>query len=411
MCIKIGATLAVTTLAACTSTAGSGATPSRAPTPSPTSPARTSAQPVTSRPAHPSASAHASRRHTAVPTSTAQQVFAAMSERERVGQLLMVDCPTTGVSAATTEAIARDHVGSVILDGTSYAGLQATRAVTARLRSLAPRGVGLLVATDQEGGQVQRLQGPGFTRIVSAVAQGAITPGTLRGYAQGWGAQLRTAGVNVNLAPVLDTVPAGVGSNPPIGDLDREYGHTPRAVREHGLAVARGMTDAGVDVTVKHFPGLGRVSGNTDTSSGVTDTVTTRDGPYLAPFRAAVRAGVPFVMMSTAIYSAIDPGSPAAFSHPIVTGLLRGELGFRGLVISDDLGVARQVGGYSVGQRAVDFVAAGGDVVLTVDATQAGAMTAALLRRADNDTSFRRQVDAAALLVLQDKQRHGLLGG
>lgn len=333
-----------------------------------------------------------------------------MSERQRVGQLLMVDCPTTGVTSATTTAITSYAVGSVILDGTSYAGVQATRAVTDRLQALAPHRAGLFIATDQEGGLVQRLQGPGFTRIVSAVDQGGIAPGTLQGYAFGWGQQLRQAGVNVNLAPVLDTVPAGGGPNPPIGDLDRQYGSTPSAVSAHGLAVLRGMAAAGVDATVKHFPGLGRVSGNTDTTSRVTDTVTTRDDADLAPFRAAIAAGAPLVMMSTAIYARIDPGTPAAFSPTIVTGMLRGDLGYRGLIISDDLGAAAQVAGYSAGQRAVAFVRAGGDIVLTVDATQAAPMTAALLQQADTDAAFKRQVDAAALLVLRAKQVRGLLG-
>jgi beta-N-acetylhexosaminidase len=162
-------------------------------------------------------------------------------------------------------------------------------------------------------------------------------------------------------------------------------------------------------VTVKHFPGLGRVSGNTDTSDRVTDTVTTRDDRYLEPFRAAVKAGVPFVMMSTAIYARIDRRTPAAFSPTIVTGMLRGDLGYRGLIISDDVGSAAQVAGYSIGGRAVAFVAAGGDVVLTVDANQAGQMTGALLQKAKADPAFRKKVDAAALLVLQKKQARGLL--
>jgi beta-N-acetylhexosaminidase len=332
-----------------------------------------------------------------------------MSERQRIGQLLMVDCSTRGVSAATAQAITKYHVGSVILDGTSSAGVQAIASLASRLHSLAPRAVGLFIATDQEGGLVQRLQGPGFTRIVSALQQGGIAPATLQGYAKGWGAQLRRAGVNVNLAPVLDTVPAGFGANPPIGDLDREYGHTTSVVSAHGSAVLRGMTAAGVDTTIKHFPGLGRVHGNTDTTRGVTDTVTTRHDPYLAPFRAGIAAGTPFVMMSTAIYSRIAAGTPAAFSHTIVTGMLRGDLGFRGLIISDDLGAAKQVSGYSIGQRAVKFVEAGGDVVLTVDASQASTMTAALLAKARNDPAFKKQVDAAALLVLKKKQARGLL--
>ncbi len=333
-----------------------------------------------------------------------------MSERARVGQLLMVDCPTSGVTEATRVALRDDQVGAVILDGTSQAGLTAIQGVTRRLRAAAPgRGPGLFIATDQEGGIVQRLQGPGFAPVPSAVVQGGLAPATLQRRARTWGAELRSAGVNLNLAPVLDTVPAGGGSNPPIGDLDREYGHTPAAVAAHGLAYARGMAAAGVDVTVKHFPGLGRVAGNTDVAFGVTDSVTSRDDPYLAPFRDAVRAGVPFVMMSTAIYARLDPGVPAAFSHAIVTGLLRRQLGFRGVVISDDVGAAEQVAGYSPGQRAIDFVEAGGDMVLTVDASLAGPMTTALLHQAKQSKAFKRLVDAAALRVLAAKQSRGLL--
>jgi beta-N-acetylhexosaminidase len=400
-------------LTACT-TSGQGTTtdpPStdRLPSSTSTAPTVTSAAPTTTRP-----SSTSPARSTTIkpppPTSDAQHVLAAMTLRDRVGQLLMVDCSTTGVSSATSSAITQYRVGSVILDGTSYAGVQETRAVTDELRGLAPRRAELFIATDQEGGIVQRLQGPGFTRIVSAVNQGNIGPAALQGYARGWGAQLRQAGVNVNLAPVLDTVPAGFGPNPPIGDLDRQYGSTPAAVSAHGLAVVRGMTSAGIDVTVKHFPGLGRVSGNTDTTGGVRDTVTTRDDAYLAPFRAAINAGVPFVMMSTAIYSRIDPGVPAAFSRPIVTGLLRGDLGFHGVIISDDIGAAAQVANYSPGERAVAFVAAGGDMVLTVNANQAAEMTSALVQRARSSTAFRRLVDAAALRVLQAKQARGLLG-
>lgn len=341
--------------------------------------------------------------------TSAETVLRGMTLREEIGQLLMVDCPTTEVADATVTAIQRYHVGSVILDGTSTAGLDATRAVTRRLAGLAPPGVGLFISTDQEGGIVQRLQGPGFTAIPSAVAQGQVAPSVLRSRTRVWAGQLRAAGVNVDLAPVLDTVPAGSGPNPPIGDLDREYGSTPSAVAAHGLAVARALADAGVDATVKHFPGLGRVSGNTDLTSGVRDTVTTRDDPYLAPFRAAVAAGVPFVMISTAIYTRIDPTQPAAFSSTVITGMLRQDLGFQGVVISDDVGAAAQVRYLSPGQRAVAFVAAGGDVVLTVDASQAAQMSAALLARASTDRSFRAQVDAAALRVLQAKQARGLL--
>jgi beta-N-acetylhexosaminidase len=332
-----------------------------------------------------------------------------MDLAQRVGQLLMVDCPSTEVASATVTAIRRHHVGAVILDGTTTEGVAGVAQVTGRLHRLAPPRVGLLIATDQEGGEVQRLQGSGFSTIPSAVDQGRMDPAALQREARGWGDQLRRAGVDVDLAPVLDTVPPHFGSNPPIGDLDREYGHRPVVVTRHGLAYLDGIRAAGVQPVAKHFPGLGRVRANTDTASGVTDDVTTRHDSYLDPYRAAVRDNVPIVMVSSAIYSRIDPGVVGAFSRTVVTGMLRGDLGFRGVIVSDDLGAADQVAGVPVGQRAVRFVAAGGDMALTVVASDAGPMTAALLRRARSSAAFRTLVDAAALRVLQLKQRAGLL--
>lgn len=344
------------------------------------------------------------------PHPQAAALLASMSEAQRVGQLLMVHCPSTYVAAETVAAITQHGVGSVILDGTSQLGLRGTAEVTRQLEQSNPSPARLFIATDQEGGLVQRLQGPGFTRIPKATQQGQQDPAELEAAVRGWASELRRAGVNVDLGPVLDTVPAGSQPNAAVGDLDREYGHTTAAVSSHGVAVVRGLGAAGVAATVKHFPGLGRVAGNTDTSSGVTDFVTTPHDRYLTPFAAAIKAGVPFVMMSTAIYSKIDPGRPAAFSPTIIGTVLRGDLGFTGVVISDDLGAAAQVSGYGVGQRAVEFIQAGGDIVLTVDVSQATEMAEALSAKARSDSSFKSKVDAAALLVLEAKQAHGLLG-
>jgi beta-N-acetylhexosaminidase len=253
------------------------------------------------------------------------------------------------------------------------------------------------------------MRGAGFSAIPSAVVQGTWSPWWLQTQATAWGRQLSAAGIDVDLAPVLDTVPAGDAGNPPIGQLDREFGHTPATVTAHGVAVLRGLAAAGIVATVKHFPGLGRVTANTDTSAGVTDRTTTVTDAYLAPFTAAIRVGAPFVMVSTAVYSRIDATSPAAFSTRIVTGLLRTTLGFRGVVISDDLGVARQVAAYPVGDRAVRFIRAGGDIVLTVDATRAAAMSTALLAHMRTDPAFRALVYAATRRVLTAKLARGLL--
>jgi len=354
---------------------------------------------------------------TPAPTSqlgAEQAVLARMSPAQRVGQLFMVGTPATEASRQTLRQIRRYHLGSVILTGRSHDGSSGTARVAAAMQARtgpSTAGVRLLVATDQEGGAVQVLQGAGFAQMPAALEQGTWSPGRLRKAAGRWARQLRRAGVNMNLAPVLDTVPSpgAAPGNAPIGAYGREYGFTPGSVARHGLAFARGMADHGVAPTVKHFPGLGRVHGNTDYSSGVTDSTTRRDDPYLAPFRRAIRAGVPFVMMSTAYYRHLDPANPAAFSRFVIETMLRGDLGFRGVVVSDDLANAQQMARWSYGQRAVNFIAAGGDLVLAVDPAALPAMYHAVLHRARHDLRFRAKVRAAALQVLQAKQRLGLL--
>lgn len=339
----------------------------------------------------------------------AQQVFNTLSDAQRVGQLLMVGASSTSVSGTTLTAIRKYDVGSVILNGNSYLSVSQERAITAALQAAAPARPKLFIATDQEGGRVQRLRGPGFSILPSAVVQGTWSPWWLQTKATKWARELRAAGITVDLAPVLDTVPPADRNNPPIGQLDREYGHYPSLVRSRGTAVLRGFVAAGLVATGKHFPGLGRVTANTDTSRGVTDWTTTSTDAYLVPFAGATASGVPFMMVSTAVYARIDAANPAAFSSRIITGLLRNSLHFHGVVISDDLGAARQVSAYPLAARAVRFISAGGDMILTVNATQAATMTSALLTRMRTDSAFKKQVYTAALRVLTAKQAHNLL--
>ncbi|MBV9592471.1 MAG: glycoside hydrolase family 3 protein [Actinobacteria bacterium] len=334
-----------------------------------------------------------------------------MSKSQRIGQLFMVGASSTGPDQRALAAVAGRDVGSVFLMGTSQLSAPQVAALVAPFQAAAGT-TRLFVATDQEGGSVQRLQGPGFSSIPSALDQGRLPASALQQQAQAWAAQLATAGVNLNLAPVLDTVPNAsfAPNNPPIGALDREFGFDPAQVGVAGSAVVRGYEAAGVDATIKHFPGLGRVTGNTDTSAHVVDNDTTATDAALAPFQAAIEAGAPFVMMSLAVYARIDASTPAAFSSVVIGTMLRKTLGFQGVVISDDLGATAEVRAIPPGQRALEFIAAGGDMVLTVDAGLIPEMVAAVSARTQSDPVFAAQVDAAALRVLQAKQARGLLG-
>jgi beta-N-acetylhexosaminidase len=348
-------------------------------------------------------------------STAAQTVFNRMTQAQRVGQLFMVGGPATGLASATTSAISQYHVGNLILTGRTTAGAPPVRSLTGAVDAAAgvaaTAGVPLFIATDQEGGYVQVLQGPGFSQMPTALTAGTWPDSTLTADAGVWGRQVLQAGVDVNLAPVMDTVSQSFAPhNPPIGWYYREYGYTPATVAEKGTAFLRGMRSAGLAMTAKHFPGLGRVTANTDTTPGVTDNVTTRSSSDITPFRAAVTSGTQFLMVSSAFYSKIDAHNPAAFSPTIITGMIRGDLGFTGVVISDDLGNAKQLQAWSPGARAVNFINAGGDMVLTVNPSVLPAMVNAVSARVSSDASFRAVANAAALRVLTAKATQGLLG-
>jgi beta-N-acetylhexosaminidase len=344
------------------------------------------------------------------PTSAATDCVAAtlakLSSAERVGQLLMIGVAVEepGLLGASVD---RYHLGGVFLHGRSSRSAADLRRDVAALQRHAT--VPLLVSLDQEGGSVQTLKGADFPILPSAQRLGAGPSAILRATTADSARRLAGVGVTVNLAPVADTVPASLGrANPPIGAYRRQFGSDPVRVANSIATVVPASQDAGVLTVLKHFPGLGRVRFNTDTSDKAVDFTTTADDPYLEPFRAGIRAGSAGVMISSADYPRLDD-QIAAFSRPIVTGLLREKLGFQGLIMSDDLGAGVAVSRYGTGERAVRFVAAGGDLVLTIRPGDTAPMSKALLDKAGNDPAFRERVGEAARHVLAAKQRAGLL--
>lgn len=333
---------------------------------------------------------------------------------QKVGQLFMVGVDVASPQQASYAAIADHHVGNLFLAGRTQAGSAAVKQLVDSFTVLvtpgSTNGVPLLVATDQEGGLVQVLRGPGFSEMPRALDQVALDPAALQSAAATWGSELAGAGVNLNLAPVMDLVPSAADAlnNPPVGFFDRSYGYTPDDVTSHANAFSAGMEQSGVDVTIKHFPGLGRVAANTDTTAGVTDDVTTRDDPSVAIFASGIDAGATFVMTSTAVYSKIDSALPAAFSPLVVEDLLRGDLGFDGVVITDDVSAAAQVQAWTPADRALLTIGAGGDMVLaSADPSVIAEMVDAVVARAQTDQDFADKIDAAVLRVLAAKERLG----
>ncbi|HET9021547.1 MAG TPA: glycoside hydrolase family 3 N-terminal domain-containing protein [Ornithinibacter sp.] len=339
--------------------------------------------------------------------------FESLSDDQRVGQLLMVGFDTGAPLDALDGLVARSHVGNVIYLG-GWDGADRVTRTSTHLQGLASEkatgDVGLLIAADQEGGVVHQLRGEGFTRPPSASEQARMRPAELTRQARTWAAELKDAGVNVNLAPVTDTVPKAIGTaNEPIGRWGRQYGSTPEAVSRASTAFLEGMLEGGIEGTLKHFPGLGRIRSNTDFSStGITDRVATRDDPFLQPFADGIEAGAGLVMVSSARYPKLDPKNPAMFSTAIMTGLLREQMGYDGVVITDDVN-AKALGDVAPPDRAVRVVAAGGDIVLTGAASDADDMLEALSEASDDDPTMAGKVDAAVKRVLTLKERMGLL--
>ena len=343
------------------------------------------------------------------PAAKASRAIATMSLDERAGQLIMAPMFAGGNPADLSALISTRHVGSVVLIGNWNNGTAAAKTAADALQSYAPSGNQLIVSTDQEGGQVQHLKGSGFDTMPSAVAQGQMSADTLRSSAKTWGGQLKQAGINIDLAPVLGTVQVKRSSNAPIGALNRDFGLDSNGNAQHGIAFVEGMRDAGVGATVKHYPGLGAVTGNTDfTTEGILDTTTTLDDEEIGAFNTTIKQAKPaMVMMSLATYQRIDSSAPAAFSSKIIDGTLRGSVGYDGVVISDSLSAAA-VSGIATKDLGVRLMDAGGDLACIGDTSYVTPILDGIVARAQSDPAFAKKVTASATRVMTLKYQMGL---
>jgi beta-N-acetylhexosaminidase len=221
-------------------------------------------------------------------------------------------------------------MGGVVLLRNGWLSRSTAARVTAELQQAAcTRGEPLLIAVDQEGGLVRRL----FWAPPTEAPAYMSGPGDAATQAAGTAAALRSVGIDVDFAPVVDT-PSSARSF--LGS--RAFSHS----RSWNAAMARsfvgGLQDNGIAATAKHFPGLGLASGNTDNGRIVIRSAAWKVRQGLTPFASAIKAGVKLVMVSTAVYTKLDPTDrPAAFSPAILNGILRKQLGFKGVAVTDSL--------------------------------------------------------------------------
>jgi len=277
-------------------------------------------------------------------TAAPEQTTNTVSLRQRIARLLVVGFRGLRVEADDWIAanIAVDGLGGVILfdkDGRSQSArnIRSPRQVSrlvSDLKAFAP-GRELIVAIDQEGGLVTRLSPAyGYPAVDSEEAIGGKPDGDVSAWAEGLVATLADAGINLNLAPVVDL---NVNRrNPAIGALDRAFSADPVVVAHDASIEIHAHRAKGVRTALKHFPGLGSATSNTD--FGVADVTKTWSQKELDPYRDLLGQGlVDVVMAGHLVNGQIDPSAPASLSRGTVTDLLRGELGWDGVVITDDL--------------------------------------------------------------------------
>jgi beta-N-acetylhexosaminidase len=290
--------------------------------------------------------------------------------RSKIARMLMVGFRglEIGPGDPISKALALGLGGAILFDrdqttggSRNVASPDQLAALTASLRRAAEAP--LLVAIDQEGGKVSRLNpAMGFPATKTEATIGATgDPDVARAAGRATGATMAAAGVDLDLAPVvdLDVNP----KNPAIGALGRSFSADPSIVAAMAEAEIRGLHEAGVRATLKHFPGLGSAAANTDFAIvDVTKTWTKRE---LEPFRTLIGTGLPDAIMSGNIVNrTLDPSNPASLSTATVDGLLRGQLGWTGVVITDDLGAVAITSRFKQTEAVARAIEAGNDVLL-----------------------------------------------
>lgn len=346
------------------------------------------------------------------PTPTpdpAEMLLAEMTLHEKICQLLVVKpSAITGVSRvtaagdATRAALERYPVAGLLYDATNLVTMEQVKTMLANVQGCSK--IPLILTCDEEGGRVNRLMHTiGTTYIGPMLDYKGQGPDKAAENARTIAGDLLSCGFNMDLAPVAD-----VWSNPAntvIGD--RAYSDDFDQAAQLVAAAVGGFHEGGVACTLKHFPGHGDTSADSHYGSVyVYKTLDELRGAELVPFRAGIEAGADAVMMGHLIAAEIDE-QPALLSHKVVTGLLREELGFDGVVITDSLEMRAMTDHYGSGEIAVAAIQAGVDLLLCPqDLDEA---IAALTRAVENGGISRQRLDESVLRVLRLKLARGIL--
>jgi beta-N-acetylhexosaminidase len=360
-----------------------------------------------SNPGEPNASSPGAGDVDKVPNDPAMEKLNKLSIEEKIGQLVLVGMDGTTSSDATRELIGKYHVGGFIfyknnMESTKQS-LQLFNDLKADNKS---NPIPLWMSVDEEGGRVSRMP-IDFVKVPTSRAIGTKASVELaKGIGGILGRELSGFGLNMDFAPVLDI--NSNPKNPVIGD--RSFGNNADLVSRLGTATMEGIREQKVVPVVKHFPGHGDTSVDSHIGLPVVNHDLSRLRKLeLVPFQAAVKDKAEVVMIAHLLMPKIDPDHPASFSKKVITDLLRGELGFQGVVISDDMTMGAIEENYDIGKGSVNAILAGGNIILVGHDYEKEKKAINALKNAVEDGTISKDVlNNRVYAILKLKQAYGI---
>lgn len=328
-----------------------------------------------------------------------------LATRRDIGQFLIGSMPGTTIPVELRSLAREFDLGGVILFGRNIETPEQVAELSAECEALG-RAIPAWVSVDQEGGRVARLKEP-FTRwppMATLGRAGKQSEALARRFAQALAEELLAVGITLDYAPVLDihTNP----KNPVIGD--RALAERAEDVARLGRVIIRGLQDAGLAACGKHFPGHGDTSQDSHFELPLIEHPPERlRAIELEPFRAAIAEQVAFIMIAHVLVPSLDEHKPASLSRRIVQAMLRDELKFEGVILSDDLEMKAVSANYAVPDAAVEAIAAGCDGVMVCqgDVDLQARTLEALVRAVEAGTIPAKRHDDAAMRLKRAKQR------
>lgn len=333
---------------------------------------------------------------TAPPEPSCAMIAAGLPLRTRLAQLLMVGVDPAGPADAV-QTVRLEPVGGIFIGGRETGLLTGGALDTVQSNAALP----VLVAVDDEGGRVQRLDELDGSLPSAAEMAATMTPGQVHDLALQRGRALRARGVNINLAPDVD-----VSSQPPSAVIgDRSFGADPAVVASYAGAFAAGLREAGILPVLKHFPGHGRGDGDSHEGPVATPPLAELQASDLAPYRELLDDGPVAVMLGHLEVPGLTGGGPATLD-PAAYRLLRHDFGFNGLAITDDLGAMRSISdSYELPEAVLAALQAGADIALATSGGEPGEVLDRLERAVTGGELPASRVEEAAARVLALKGR------